>query len=244
MKTLTPQTLSCLEFRREKLATPRELSPAARQHEHDCALCHAWAQRINTVEARISEEMLAIPVPEGLNERILLRSFTGKRQPLYRRPWAIAASVLFAGVIGLGMWQFTRYEAGQDLAFAAALHAIEEPAELALHRSEPPAKFGMILASFGGKLQAPLGEVSYIHFCPIEGFGQGWHIIYNTPQGKVTLLLVPAKPGAARVQTVQVAGKSVKVERSGQGYYAIIADDMPALDAADSQIKRAVRWDT
>lgn len=235
---------SCLDYRRAYLADPRHLDSSAQAHCAECLLCQAWSYRAQQAEQRIARSLAAVPVPEGLNERILLRALNGQAKPARRwQPMALAASILLSCAMGIAMWQFQPARAG-DLALAAARHANNEGIELALHRSEQPDKVGAVLASFGGELRAPLGEVSYIHFCPVEGFGQGWHIIYNTPAGKLTLLLIPAKPGAAKVQTVQVEGRSVKVERAGAGYYALIADDPRALEDAASALKRRVRWDT
>lgn len=233
---------SCLDFRREFLADPRRLSAAAQSHVESCALCRAWSQRAQQAEQQIAQALGAVPLPEGINERILLRAQHGRSARRWQ-PLALAASVLLTCALGVAMWHL-RPASGADLAQVAARHANDEGIELAIHRSEPPEKIGAVLASFGGHLQAPLGEVSYIHFCPVEGFGQGWHIIYNTPAGKLTLLLIPAKEGAAKVQTVQVEGRSVKVERAGAGYYALIADDPRVLEEAAGNLKRRVRWDT
>ncbi|PLK50424.1 DUF3379 family protein [Uliginosibacterium sp. TH139] len=235
---------SCLDFRREFLADPRHLSAAAQSHAESCALCRAWSQRAQHAEQQIAQALGAVPLPEGLNERILLRAqHAGPRASRRWQPLALAASILLSLALGFSMWHL-RPVSGSDLAQVAARHANDEGFELAIHRSEPPEKFGAVLASFGGRLQAPLGEVSYIHFCPVEGFGQGWHIIYNTPAGKLTLLLIPAKEGAAKVETVQVEGRSVKVERAGAGYYALIADDPRTLEEAAGNLKRRVRWET
>ena len=60
---------NCLEFRREKLADPRHLSPDALAHLNECAACRGFAAEINENEARLAAA-LAVPVPEGLAERI------------------------------------------------------------------------------------------------------------------------------------------------------------------------------
>lgn len=246
--TLHPQApanaeaYTCLDFRRDKLAQPKHLSQTAHQHQRECALCQAFARRADMADARINQALTHIDIPDGLNERILLRSLGKQHRPW--RPLALAASFVLAAFLGFNLWQGESAVPTGDLALAAVLHQRTEAAELALHQSEKPSQFPIIMASFGGHVQAPIGEIDYIHFCPIDGFGQGWHIVYNTPQGKVTLLLVPAKAGAAKVETVQIEGKSIKVERAGKGYYAIITDSAKHLDEADQLIQKRVRWDT
>ena len=69
---------NCLEFRREKLADPRHLSPDALAHLNECAACRGFAAEINENEARLAAA-LAVPVPEGLAERIVLRRKAGIR---------------------------------------------------------------------------------------------------------------------------------------------------------------------
>lgn len=240
--TSPAQESSCLAFRRERLADPRHLSSEASAHLKQCGMCQTFMRRADAADARIDQCLNEIPLPQGLNERILLRSF--KSSPRRWPAYALAASMLLASFIGLATWSFLPGTASPDLALAAARHANAENIELAVHHSEPRDGLPAILASFGGQLQAPLGEVDYIHFCPIEGFGMGWHIIFNTPQGKATLLLIPAKATDDQVRTVQVEGRSVRVERAGQGYFALITDNMPSLESARQRIRKAVRWST
>ena len=40
----------------------------------------------------------------------------------------------------------------------------------------------------------------------------------------------------------QVEGMQVRVRRAGQGFYALITDNMPGLEAADHDLKTKVRW--
>lgn len=233
---------SCLEFRRACLADPRHVSAEALAHADQCALCRAWRQRADRAEQQLTQALSAVPLPEGLNERILLRARDAA--PWYAGRWqafALAASLLVTCTLGVALWHQRPVPAG-DLALAAVRHVSDEGLERFTHRSEPPERFGAVLASFGGHLQAPLGKISYIHLCPVEGFGQGWHIVYLTPAGKLTLLLIPAREGAATVRTVQVEGRSVKVERAGAGYYALIADNPHTLEEAALNLKQRVRW--
>jgi hypothetical protein len=233
----------CLDFRREKLADPKRISGEAQRHLADCAMCQAFARRIDKMEASIAET-LSVPLPEGLNERILLRIHEGSRkhQKTAWRAFALAATLLLTVAVSLHIGSETGNASSAQLALAAAAHASDEAAEIRTHRSFDTSQFGLVLSNFGGAMQEPLGQVRYIHFCPIEGFGMGWHIAYDTPQGKVTLLLIPGQHSGADTQTVQVEGMQVRVQRAGQGYYALITDNMPGLEAADHDMKTKVRW--
>jgi hypothetical protein len=235
---------ACLDFRREKLADPKRISDSAQEHVASCAMCQAFARRIDKMEAAVAET-LSVPLPEGLHDRILLRAHE-KSHRSGKTAWRIftlAASVVLTVAVSLHISSESNGSSAQ-LALAAAAHAVDETAEIHSHRSLEASQFGLVLSNFGGAMQQPLGQVRYIHFCPIEGFGMGWHIAYDTPQGKVTLLLIPGQHSGPETGTVQVEGMQVRVQRAGQGYYAVITDSMPALEAADRDLKTKVRWKT
>lgn len=240
MSSPHPAPYNCLDFRRDKLARPRELPAEAADHLAGCAACQAWARRADAIEARIADT-LAVPVPEGLAERVLLRTRTHRRPPWQ---WmALAASLMVA--LALSVIQYhDRFaeEASISLAEAALQHAREEPIERELHRVSDLGQFPTVLANFGGQIESPLAPVRYLHLCPIKGHGMGWHVVYATPHGDVTLLLVPAKPDGPAVETLEVDGLQVRVQRAGKGYYAIIAHDRASLDAAARDMQSKVRW--
>jgi hypothetical protein len=237
------EAYACLDFRREKLADPKRMSSEAHEHIATCLLCQAFARRIDKLEAAVAET-LSVALPEGLNERILLRAYENPRkgQKTIWRGFALAATVVVTIAVSLHMGSESNSTNSAQLALAAASHAADETAEMHSHRSLDASQFGLVLSNFGGAMQQPLGQVRYIHFCPIEGFGMGWHISYDTPEGKVTLLLIPGQHGGPDMQTVQVEGMQVRVRRAGQGYYALITNNMPTLEAADRDLTTKVRW--
>jgi hypothetical protein len=230
---------ACLDFRREKLADPKRISSEAQNHLATCVMCQVFMRRIDKMEAAVAET-LSVPLPEGLNDRILLRVHKGQKTAW--RAFALAATVLLTVAISVHISGESGPTSSMQLAMAAASHAADETAEVRSHKSLDASQFGLVLSNFGGAMQAPLGQVHYIHFCPIEGFGMGWHISYDTPQGKVTLLLIPGQHSGPDSQTVQVEGMQVRVHRAGQGYYALITDNMPSLEAADRDLQTKVRW--
>lgn len=242
-KNTTPDSgFTCLDFRRAVLLDPRQLPATAREHLEQCPLCEAFLRRAEGTEQHLSAALAAVAIPEGLNERILLRAL---RPPRSRwMPYALAASLLVAVALSWAAWQM-RTDPGQtDLALAAVHHVRQEGLEQLTHHSEAPDRIGAVMASFGGELTAPLGKIDYIHYCPIEGFGMGWHITFDTDHGKITLLLVPLEAKRAKTETVRVEGHSVQLQRAGNGYYALIADSPEALDEASARIRKAVRWES
>jgi len=49
-----------------------------------------------------------------------------------------------------------------------------------------------VVQNFGATLKEMPGRIRYIRLCPVED-GVGWHIVFETPQGLMTLILVPGK---------------------------------------------------
>ncbi len=228
---------TCLDFRREKLADPRRLSSAARLHVHDCPQCRRFSRRIDAGEAQI-EQVLAVPVPDGLADRVLLNVHHGKR-----RPWslmALAATVVLSFGIGLQQWQ-----PRGDINYArlAIEHVLHEPESMTDHRLADPSQFRFVLANFGGKMHRSVGKVRYMKLCPVPE-GTGWHIVLDTEHGPATLLLVPGKGVSAPTGTLQMKGHVARALPGGQGYYAIITESPQALDAISGMLSERVSWRT
>lgn len=228
---------TCLDFRREKLADPRRLSPAARLHMHDCPMCRAFARRLDASDAQI-EQVLAVPVPDGLADRVLLNVHHGKR-----RPWslmALAATVVLSLGIGFQQWQ---PRAEIDYARVAIEHVLHEPESLTDHRLADPSQFRFVLANFGGQMHRSVGKVRYMKLCPVPE-GTGWHIVLDTEHGPATLLLIPGKGVNAPTGTLQMKGYVARALPGGQGYYAIITESPQALEAISRILAERVSWQT
>jgi hypothetical protein len=228
--------MNCLEFRREKLADPRRLSPGAVAHLNDCAACRLFAAEINENEGRLAD-VLAVPVPEGLAERIVLRRKTGTR--FAPRLWAMAATVLVTLTFGFRQWKDF---ASQEYARLAIEHVMHEPESFTTTRLADPQLFRTVMHNFGGELQAPLGKVRFMKLCPVPE-GTGWHIVFETEDGQLaTLILIPAKRMKIDVEQARVGGWNAVARPGGQGFYAVIADSPAALGKVDALVRSRVRW--
>ena len=228
--------MNCLEFRREKLADPRRLSPEAAAHLNDCAACRGFAIEINGNEAQLAAA-LAIPVPEGLAERIVLRRKTGSR--FTPRLWAMAAAVLLTLTFGFQQWK----EFGsQEYARLAIEHVMHEPESFTTTRLADPQLFRTVMENFGGELNGSLGRVRYMKLCPVPE-GTGWHIVFETEQGKLaTLILIPAKRMKNDAEQARVGGWNAVARPGGQGFYAVITDSPDSLGKVDEMVRQRVRW--
>jgi len=227
--------MNCLEFHREKLADPRRLSAEAQAHAQACASCAAFARSVDESDQRL-EEALASPVPDGLADRIILRSRTKNRA---WRAWALAASVVLAVAVGLSFVREPKNAADQ-YARLAIEHVMMEPESLTTVRNADPPALRTIVQDFGGTLKALPGTIRYIRLCPVED-GTGWHIVFETPEGLATLILVPEKPLRA-TQSASAGGWNAMARPAGGGYYAIVTASAAATSRFERTVEERIDW--
>lgn len=229
----TPYT--CMNLRREKLADPKRLSPGADDHLAHCAQCRRFAQGIDAMEFKVAQ-VLNVPVPEGLSERVLMRVHRGEKRPW--RVWAMAAAFVLSFGIGMVQWQPRPHT---DYAMFAIEHVMHEPESFTTHRLADPSQFRLVMANFGGTVKAPIGKVSYMRLCPVPQ-GTGWHIVLETEYGPATLLLIPGKEVSGDVLEVKFGGLTARALPGGQGYYAIVAETPDIVDAVEKLMAERVSW--
>ncbi len=251
--------MNCLDFHRHKLADPRRLCADAQRHARECRECSAFAQSVDVSDTRL-EQALNVAVPDGIAERVLLRQ-SGAFRPAWRA-WALAASVILA--VALGVYRFGGLAPGefrhaapapvaqnipapaastvQALAYArlAIAHVAEEPgSSTKLHNTEP-AILREAMRSIGAELREPIGRVRYVKLCP-WGPGSGWHIVFETPHGLATLILVPGQPPDAAA-TASEQGLSALVQPAHRGYYAVVTASAETTRLVDRMFAAHVRW--
>ncbi len=227
--------MNCLEYRRGKLSDPRRLPPEAQAHERECAPCQAFAREVDESDVALADA-LAVRVPEGLAERALL----GRRPGRWTwTPWALAAGLVIALAATLHPF---RPDAGERYARLAIEHVAMEPESLAAERDNDPGMLEAAVRSFGGTVRAPIGRVRYVRLCPV-GEGTGWHIVFETPEGLATLILVPDRR-IASAAGIDAGGLDAMVQPAPRGYYAIVTRSRAASTAADRLIRQRIDWTT
>ncbi len=230
--------MNCLEFRRIKLAEPRGLPHEALTHMSECTTCRNFAADINENEERLAAA-LAVPVPEGLAERIILRRKTGALSGFSPRLWAMAATVVLTFAFGFQQW---RDAGSQEYAKLAIEHVMHEPESFTTARLADPQLFRTVMQNFGGEVQGSLGKVRYMKLCPVPE-GTGWHIVFETERGELaTLILIPAKRMTTQREQATVGGWTARARPGGQGYYAVITSSPDTLDKVDELVRQRVRW--
>lgn len=227
--------MNCLEFRREKLADPRRLSDAARVHAETCETCAAFARSVDEAEADMSRAM-AVPVPEGLSDRVMLRSRSATR-PAWRA-WALAAGVIAAVGAATMLSLYLPSDANARLAIE---HVVHEPESLATLYQADGASLAVALRSVGASAKSPIGRVRYIRLCPWTDGRTAWHVVFETPQGLATLILVPDQRVRSKTNA-RADGWSASVQPIRRGFYAVVTSSPAATDRVADILREHVDW--
>lgn len=227
--------MNCLEFHREKLADPRRLSAAAAAHAQECTACTSFAASVDGAERGL-ERALSVPVPDGLADRVILAS----REPPSRRRmlWAMAASFALAVAMGAS-WM--ALQPGNAYARLAIEHVADEPEFFSMVDRPEPEAFRTVVRNLGGQLSESLGDIRLMKLCPVED-GVGYHVVFETPEGMATLILVPGKK-LARAQRASVEGWSALARPARGGYYVIVTPSEEATARVDRLVSERVRWE-
>lgn len=224
--------MNCLEFRREVLVDPRRVSDEAQAHSRLCSACADFRAKTLQLDDEIADGF-AVPVPDGLASRVIAFSKDGYRRSR-RRVMALAASVVFAASVGAGVILAQRDD---PFARAGIDFVVEEEANAILTaKPADPNALMRVKQTLKVSLPEQLGEVRYIGICPFQGT-IAHHVVIITPQGKVTLLLLPEKRLDGKAWASARGLRSI-VRPAGEGSLAIIADSSRSLERIEGMVTR------
>ena len=218
--------MSCLDTRRSLLAAPRERTPALSDHLVTCAECSRLAARLTDLDARIADAAL-VPVPDALAHRVM-RGRSQRR----RWPYAAAAALLCASVlIGFAAPQLMDAAGGTDSlqavgpshpAVAAIAMVVEQqPAYLDEARGIDVGAMEEGLKKLGLSLKKEGVRVDYAAKCYLPDTPCD-HIVLETPDGHVSVILVPDYAVGSRV-LIADRRMTALVSPAGQGSYIVVA---------------------
>lgn len=227
--------MNCLEFHRAKLSDPHRLAAEAQAHLAQCAACSAFARSIDESE-RDLEQALAVRVPEGLADRVLLRAHGARRR---WRAWALAAGLVLAVALGAALLVYEP-PAAQRYARQAIEHVAMEPESFTTVRDSDPRELARLIRVSGGKLKAPLGAVRYVQLCPVEK-GTALHIVFDTPEGLATLLIVPGQ-SLRRLEHAASGEWAALARPAGRGYYAVVTPSAQTTATIDRLVRERIDW--
>lgn len=233
--------MNCLQFRRAALANPHHPGHEALAHEAECAVCARFYGELRRQEENLYEA-LCVPVPDGLPDRILLRRARGWREWLAPRLLlpALAASLTIAVALGIA-WTRTPDLTPEMLAAGIATHVEHEGKALAASTPLPSATLARALRRGGGALLDPRVRTTYADHCPLPGGGEGEHIVFDTPHGKITLIMMPGKKLAQPLR-LDRNGVTVSLMPAGEGSVALVTANPQSVLDAESWLRRTLRW--
>lgn len=185
--------MKCSEARFALAADPRSSDPALLDHLEQCPACAAYASDMHDLDARM-RDVLAVPVPDlklpsGPSPAVPATPAPGNRRArrgLTRR-FALAAGIAGVAVLAGLLWTgFPR----PSLASAVVAHMAEEPDAWSNTTTLSEAEVAEVLSRSGVRLAKDLPGITYAHSCRFRG-RQVPHLIVQTPEGPVTVLVLP-----------------------------------------------------
>ncbi|RRJ84047.1 DUF3379 family protein [Aestuariirhabdus litorea] len=247
--------MNCMEFRRLSLEDPQRLPVLAEQHRQQCPSCQGYYRKLLQQE-RLLEQAFTVSVPEELGARIILRQQLALREERGRLPEAkrrtatsgraqavrqrllgaaLAASLL-AVAVGLLL---PRAEAPDSIARMLVNHVAEEA--FSLESSERVTRGRLVDTLHAVDLEslAPLDGVTFAGNCLLDGQLIA-HLVVQTPQGAVTVLMMPNR----RLRSIDVeaqAGARVQTVAFNEGAMALIGPRDGNLDQIRERVLSSVR---
>lgn len=240
--------MHCLDCRRSLLAEPYASSPALAAHLDGCPACRAFAATLVREEDAL-RTVLEVPLPEQLQEKILLRTALRRRRDgWFERLRALLAPVrplrdglaaITAGaVLAAGIWFAGPWPADTvDWSRVALEHTVSEIGALASAKNIPQARLEAELARYGIGLDGALGIVRFLEHCPLPG-GKGVHVVVETPDlGQVTLILPP--PGARAEESDANAGQfAARTVHAGTAAVTVVTREPGRLAALAARVQQ------
>ena len=229
--------MNCLEFRRAIGTDPRHLDAAALAHRADCPRCGEAHERALAFERSLATA-IAIPVPDNLAERILLRQTTAAlHEPRARRMplWSIAAAAVFAVALAATLgWRM--FVANASLADLAIAHLAHEPFALSARGEIDDGAVRAMFAALGAPITRSPGHVHYLNDCRL-GERLSLHMVMQRASGPVTAMYVPKRHEPRRdFEGLGVRGREATI---GDGTLILLAADAREFDAIESQFHLA-----
>ena len=233
--------MDCLELRRQLGTDPRLPDPAARAHLEACPGCRDAHARSLAFDARIAQA-LAVGVPEGFADRVLLAQLTAERQrPGGRRMrygWiALAAAAALVVAIGISRRQAGVGKSLPDLVVAHVTG--EERDALELRAPLPSADVARAFSDRGVTLASVPPDVSYVQKCPVGGY-RTVHMVMPRDNEPVSVVYVTRyrAPGVTSFERGGLHGREVQI---ADGTLVMVAASAAPFDGLEHAWRDALQ---
>lgn len=231
-----------LEFRTRAFSDPQDDRDDFRQAADSDPSRRRLLDELTHLDLEIRHATNAIPIPPGLQKRLLRQSRPTLRA---RAPYLLAASVVATAGLGFSMIQ-TRPNA-QDLAFHDALlnHVHREAPRYADAAEVSWSDVEAVLQASGARLAAP-GEIAALHLtfanhCGFGGGERGAHLVAQGEHGPVSIIFTHNTPvaGPLKLKDERYKGRIIPL---AQGNMAVIGEKPEELGRFEKVIMANLQW--
>lgn len=235
-----------LEFRKKAIIDPNNQDPKflnkIRQNQSNQQFVEKQQSFNQTLQ-----DTLEISAPENLSDRVILaqqlsqhkRHTTQQRQKQWHN-WlvgSVAASMVLVFSLNL---MLPKTLDSALLAQQVVEHVNTDTHALNVQMNVPKSRIDTMLASYGGKLNGPIGQVSFLGHCIVGGH-TGIHMVLNTPHGVVTVLLLPTQniDHLASLNDHELNGI---IYPSQKGSIAVASEQVEAIETTRQNIDQNLNW--
>lgn len=231
-----------LEFRRRVLSNPKDQDEALLKAALTDAQKKKFFDEMRHFDQELEKGLKAIPVPEGLADKILLnQSFEQFQDKQKNHRWHIALAASIAFIIGLSV-NLIQIPNSPNMGELAIEHVqnewlfteqINENADIHTVNAK--------LAKYGGALQQGLGHIYYVNHCSFNG-APALHMILAGEKSKITLFIVP-KSNNLSIDPVYTRGNMRAMVMPVQNAnLVIVADKAEPVAKLEQKLESSINW--
>ena len=232
-----------LEFRKHAIINPESQEPDFLEKKNQSvANCRFVSEQLEFNHQLTNA--LHIQTPENLADRIILsQQLSQHKQQLQRkRQWLISGLVAsIAALIFFVQVFFLQSSDHQHLLQQQIIsHIYHDTHALDVTMEIPKNHIDTMLASYGGKLNGPIGHVSFLGHC-IIGDQTGIHLVLNTISGKVTVFILPTQ-AIDKLHPLQDKMLRGVLYPTDKGSIAILSEHADSIDQTRQTIDQNLNW--
>ncbi len=232
-----------LEFRKQAIIDPDDQSAEFLEKVNQNRSNQRFAAEQRAFSRQLCDN-LNFKTPDNLAERIILTQQLGEYKATRRssqRKWFISgiAASFFALAFSFSLWMPANVN-GSQLTTQVISHYYQDTHALNVHMNVAKNNIDSMLASYGGKLNGPIGKVAFLGHCIVGGH-TGVHMVVQSRQGPVTILILPSQPinHAYKLHDQQLTGV---LYPSKKGSIAILAEHAEVISSTRQRLDSSLNW--
>ena len=235
----TDQTMNCLSFRRAIATEPDAISVDMEAHLARCEACRTYLNRAQRGQ-RLLRQAARVPVPDGLQARILMSQAFRLPGSRIRQRYAMLAAAAMVIVVISATWFFAWPQYRQTQLESEVL-ALIDAAEYAMENraSIDSGSISHALEPVGYKVQPSIGDVSFAGRCLVRGALAG-HLVVREQSAPITVFLVPHVQLTSQEHFGNATWSGVMMPASRGGAIVVVAGHDQELSHLAARVRAAV----